>query len=130
MIKIQEKPQKIDNFFDYKQQWEGTYRQVITELKILSMRADYKGKKSASERYKNAWKKLELIQERSHLTEIGKEGAHKENYKRALKIIEERFRGEDTIEYTVEGIEELCKNLDDRDEKDGKEEKECFETER
>lgn len=99
-----------------KKEIEGKYRRLITELKILYMRAQYNREEIKTERYKNAYKKLELIQDRRHLTQIGEKGKDKEAYVTALKIVEKTYEENDktkeTLEDTIDAIGELCVAFD------------------
>lgn len=103
------------------------YRELITELKILYMRAEHNEEEEIKKRrYREAYKKLELIEERRHLTEIGKQGIHKEAYLTALETIgrrcEDTARTGEIIEEIIEDIEQLCEkfNIKDKDIKDEK----------
>ena len=94
-----------------------SYRGLITDLKISYMRAQHNEEKTNEERYKKAYRTLELIQERRHLTEIGKQGKHKEAYKEILKMAVEYYNGDDkevvvTLDDIIEQIETLCKEYD------------------
>ena len=100
---------------------ESLYRNLIIELKILYMRAQYNKEEASEKRYKNAYRKLELIQERRHLTEIGKQGIHKEAYITALKMVDRTYKGNGQIENAlneiIDSIEALCEtfNIQDRE---------------
>lgn len=113
--KREEAKKNRERLYREKQELQKLYQDVVTELKILSGRADYKNDRNTSERYRSAFKKLELIRERRHLTEIGKDGEHKEAYMTTLKIIKESYEGKgktiEALEDTISEIEELCKKF-------------------
>ena len=101
------------------------YRELITELKILYMRAEHNEEEEIKKRrYRDTYKRLELIEERRHLTEIGKQGIHKESYLTALETIGRNC--EDTVgtggilQQIMEDIEQLCEkfNIKDKNIKD------------
>lgn len=98
-----------------RREMEGLYRNLITELKILYIRAQYNKEETNEKRYKNAYQKLELIQERRHLTEIGKQGINKEAYINALRMIERTYKEnekmEDTLDKIIDNIEALCEKF-------------------
>ena len=101
------------------------YRELITELKILYMRAEHNEEEEIKKRrYRDTYKRLELIEARRHLTEIGKQGIHKEAYLTALETIGRNC--EDTVgtggilQQIMEDIEQLCEkfNIKDKNIKD------------
>lgn len=104
-----------------RKEMETLYRGLITELKILYIRAQYNKEKTNEERYKKAYRTLELIQERRHLTEIGKQGKHKDVYIATLKMVVENYKGnrveEVTLDNIIDRIQRLCEEYDieDRD---------------
>lgn len=68
--------------------------------------------------YQEAYKKVEILQERRHLTLIGEKGGYREAYQKMLKIIENKYIPEGqytspevmgSILNTIEGIDALCK---------------------
>lgn len=95
-----------------KVQMQTLYKNLITNLKILYMRLEHGKEYPKAERYKNAYEKLELIQERRHLTEIGKEGEHKQAYITTLQMIQENYKENDKAENTINNIineiEQIC----------------------
>ncbi len=69
--------------------------------------------------YQEAYKKVEILQERRHLTLVGEKGGYREAYQTMLKIIENKYipNGKYTspevissIVSTIEGIDDLCKD--------------------
>ena len=65
--------------------------------------------------YQEAYKKMEILQERRHLTLIGEKGGYKQAYQTMLKIIEDKYtftNGEEKIENVekiINGIDTICK---------------------
>lgn len=108
------------------QEMKDSYRELITELKILFMRAEHNGEEVAAERYKKAYQRLELIQERRHLTPIGEKGKDKEAYRLVVEMLGERYQNngktKEAIEDTIDGIESLCEEfgIKDKEEKNEK----------
>ncbi len=102
-----------------KQEINKLYRELITELKILYMRTDHNGEKSEAERYRKAYQRLELIQERRHLTPIGEQGKDKEVYQLTVAMLGEKYQNngktKEAIEDTIVGIESLCEEFDIQD---------------
>ena len=89
------------------------------------MRAEHNEEEEIKKRrYRDTYKRLELIEERRHLTEIGKQGIHKEAYLTALETIGRNC--EDTVgtggilQQIMEDIEQLCEkfNIKDKNIKD------------
>lgn len=113
--KREEVKKNRERLYKEKQELQKLYQYLVTELKILSRRADYKNDKNTAERYRSAFEKLELIRERRHLTEIGKDGEHKEAYMTALKIVKETYQAGgktvEALEDAVSEIEELCRKF-------------------
>ena len=109
-----------------RQEMKDSYRELITELKILFMRAEYNGEELAAERYKKAYQRLELIQERRHLTLVGEKGKDREAYRRTVEMLGERYQNngktKEAIEDTIDGIESLCEEfgIQDKEEKNEK----------
>lgn len=90
---------------------ETLYRGLITELKILYMRAQHNKEGTNEKRYKRAYRTLELIQERRHLTEIGKQGKHKEAYIATLKMVTENYKTNPTAKIALDNIIDQIEKL-------------------
>lgn len=69
--------------------------------------------------YQEAYKKVEILQERRHLTLVGEKGGYREAYQKMLKIIEGKYHPEysysspyvdECIEETIREIDALCKD--------------------
>ncbi len=83
--------------------------------------------------YQEAYKKVEILQERRHLTLVGEKGGYREAYQTMLKIIENKYipNGKYTspevmssIVSTIEGIDDLCKDYGIEINKEAKESQE------
>lgn len=83
--------------------------------------------------YQDAYKKVEILQERRHLTLIGEKGGYREAYQKMLKIIENKYIPEGqytspevmgSILNTIEWIDALCKDYGIEIKKDTKKEQE------
>lgn len=83
--------------------------------------------------YQDAYKKVEIVQERRHLTLIGEKGGYREAYQKMLKIIENKYIPEGqytspevmgSILNTIELIDALCKDYGIEIKKDTKKEQE------
>lgn len=110
------------------------YRELITKLKILFMRAEHNGEELAAEHYKKAYQRLELIRERRHLTPIGEKGRDREAYELIVSMLNERYQSngkEEPIEDIINDIESLCEKfgIKDKEETSTKAKEEGFEKE-
>ena len=107
-----------------------SYKDIITELKILSIRLEHNGEKEKAVQYRKIIKKLEKIRENAHLSMIDEEKKEKSAYKEILEKIEENQKNNTgNLEMIVQGnfFNELEKifekyNINETEEKVTKEE--------
>ncbi len=95
--------------FEEKRKLENLCRELITELKILAIRAEYAGQKEDAEKYRTAYERIKIIQERSHLSLMVENGDTKRIYEEMLQIIENNYSVK-TLENTINSINELWEN--------------------
>ena len=116
--------QTMQEYEKEKQNKDKLPEEKETTLKALQDKMKY---------YQEAYKKVEILQERRHLTLVGEKGGYKEAYKKMLQIIENKYipNGEYTspevmnsILNTIEWINALCKDYGIEIKKDTKEEQE------
>ncbi len=95
-----------------KRKLENLCRELITELKILAIRAEYAGQKENAEKYKTSCEKIKMIQEKSNLTLMSEDSETKRIYEDMLKIIENNYRVKtlENLENTMNSINELWEN--------------------
>ena len=94
-------------------QSRSLYRYLITELKIMYMRAEHNEDEKNAKKYEEAFRKLEIIQEKSHLTPIGEKGKDREAYNRTLGMIEEKYsnKTKEELENVIEEIEKISEEF-------------------
>lgn len=89
-----------------------SYRQFVSKLKVLSMRAEYNGEKAEAEHYKDIYKKMEKLQERIHLPLVGEETEEKIAYNEILRVLgnktQERKDTDEEVLSTIKEVEKLC----------------------
>ena len=85
------------------------YRQFISKLKILSIRAEYNGQINQAKYYKDTYKKLEYIKEKTHLALISEDSKDKTAYREIVNMIEEKGEiKDDEILNVIKDIESIC----------------------
>ena len=93
---------------------KNAYRQLISKLKILSIRAQYNGNKLEDEHYKNIYKKLEKLQEEIHLPLIGEQTEAKTTYNEILELLAttneqiQQVEDDNQINNMINNVEQIC----------------------